>query len=353
MQVCFSLKGTFAKSSAVPATPLTRPRAIARGRPLPAFAGRGTFHLSRLWSGRGRRGRTPEPGEGWVGVIAEITGTRQGGDAPAGDGGARPRLRAARSAQEEAEAARLGGELQAATLGEAEAVDLGHGAGELAAAQGLLQDPERFRIPMSPHRYQARGIEAGGPQARRVEAIGRAAPQRPLPLVPALRQPKPMGGEPIGGAILPIRRDQLMHRAERKPALGQRLIQLGQAQGEGPPLAAPAPLQPADADAKPGKLGRTRFSRARDGRHSGRVVRHGPARSRKMFLVCSILKQEGASKSSPCPLMSLAVLSPCAPSRRRQGSPPPISPRSRRERSPVRSRPWRPWPALSTWRSRR
>ena len=61
-----------------------------------------------------------------------------------------------------------------------------------------------------------------------------------------------MGGEAEDGAVRRIGRDQLMHRAERKPAFGQRGIQLGQAQGEGLRFAPAALLQPPDAGAEPG-----------------------------------------------------------------------------------------------------
>ena len=135
-------------------------------------------------------------------------------------------------------------------MGKAEAVDLGNGAGEVAAAQGFLQNPKRIFIAWRAHGDEPHRIEPGKPQARRIEVLGAAAPQDPFPRLAPLRQAQPMRGKAVNGAVRYIRRDQLMHRAKWEPTFGQGRIQLGQADRQGLCLRPPPLLQSPDAGAE-------------------------------------------------------------------------------------------------------
>jgi len=116
--------------------------------------------------------------------------------------------------------ARLGGELEAAALGEVEGTHLAQHGGERAGTQAFLHRPQYVPVPPSAGKQEPAGIEPEGPEAGGVEGIARCAPEdRTGRLLAHAGQQE--SGEAGGGAVARPRRRDLVQPTESEPAAWQ------------------------------------------------------------------------------------------------------------------------------------
>ena len=167
----------------------------------------------------------------------------EGRDPPAGEGRARDVAGSQRAEQKGGDPTRLGGELQAPALGQAEPVDLGQGGGEAGMAERLLERPEPGGAGPGPDHDQTRRVETEDGQAGGMKIVARTDPEHGATGgQPAEKGQRETGRRPvIGGAA------QLVQATARQTTTRQGPIDRRHAQGQDRPAAAPrAAFQPGE-----------------------------------------------------------------------------------------------------------
>ena len=160
-----------------------------------------------------------------------------GGDAPAGGGDALRRRPTLRVEDEAGDAARLGGQLQAAGGGGVEVIDLAQHGRQRRGPQALLHGPQAIGRPPRGDDDESRRIEAEGDQPGRIEIELGLAPQNGAAGGETAEQ---RGAKTEGGAIARGSHDLMQATAGQAAAEGR--VDGGQAESQRRPCLAP-PLE--------------------------------------------------------------------------------------------------------------